>query len=321
MDLSLAQEQQMQSIATLTFAPSLDCATETDVLYPEGKLRCAAPQFEPGGGGINVARAIHMLGGKALAIYPAGGPTGAHLTHLLQQEGLTVDVVTTQDWTRQNLHVFTREQKEQYRFVMPGATLHDEEIHALRQRVAALAAGSLLVISGSLPPGMDVADLVDLLVFARQNHLHCVVDSSGPALEAAVREGGLLLIKPNRKELAALAGTTLDSLEQVVAAARDLIRREVSRYIVVSLGADGALAVSREQQVLATPPAVTALSTVGAGDSMVAALTLKLAERASLEEMLRWGVAAGTAATLRHGTQLCDSQATARLAAEVHIGR
>lgn len=311
----------MKPIATLTLSPSLDSATETDALYPEGKLRCTAPRFEPGGGGINVARAIRMLGGQATAIYPAGGPTGEHLTQLLRHEGLEVGVVSTVDWTRQNLHVFARQSGEQYRFVMPGACLHDEEIHALRQRVASLPEGALLVISGSLPPGMDVADLVDLVVFARQNRLQCVVDSSGPALEAVVKEGGLLLIKPNRKELAALTGQPLETLEQVALAARALIQRDVTRYVVVSLGAEGALAVSREQQVLATPPQVKALSTVGAGDSMVAALTLKLAERASLEEMLRWGVAAGTAATLRHGTQLCDPVATAELVTQVHVGR
>jgi 6-phosphofructokinase 2 len=303
----------MSHIATLTFSPSLDSATITNKIYPEGKLRCAQPVFEPGGGGINVARAIQRLGGKALAIFPAGGPTGQHLAELLRAEGLQVAVESTQDWTRQNLHVLAQSTGEQYRFVMPGASLCAEEIHGLRQKVAALPAHSLLVISGSLPPGMDVADLIDFIVFAKQNHLRCVVDSSGPALAAAVHEGGLLMIKPNQAELAELTGQALDNEGAIVAAARTLIARRASKLVVVSLGPQGALAISADESVRVVPPPVKKLSTVGAGDSMVGAMCLKLAAGAGLAEMVRYGVAAGTAATLRHGTQLCDPNETLKL--------
>ena len=95
----------MVSVYTLTLAPSLDSATLTPHIYPEGKLRCSAPVFEPGGGGINVARAIAHLGGKATAIFPAGGATGEHLTALLADEHVPTQCVETHDWTRQNLHV------------------------------------------------------------------------------------------------------------------------------------------------------------------------------------------------------------------------
>ena len=78
----------MVQIYTLTLAPSLDSATQTPQIYPEGKLRCSSPVFEPGGGGINVARAITFLGGRATAIFPAGGATGEHLVALLQQENV-----------------------------------------------------------------------------------------------------------------------------------------------------------------------------------------------------------------------------------------
>ena len=199
----------MDRIATLTFSPSLDSATTTPRIYPEGKLRCSAPRFEPGGGGINVARAIRRLGGNSLAIYPAGGATGEHLTGLLQAEGVEVDVESTADWTRQNLHVLAEQSNEQFRFVMPGAVLTPQELHGLRMKVAALPPETILVISGSLPPGMDVVDLLEVIRFAREKGLRCVVDTSGPALAAAVKEGGLLLIKPNLAELAELTGLTL----------------------------------------------------------------------------------------------------------------
>ena len=303
----------MDRIATLTFSPSLDSATTTPRIYPEGKLRCSAPRFEPGGGGINVARAIRRLGGNSLAIYPAGGATGEHLTGLLQAEGVEVDVESTADWTRQNLHVLAEQSNEQFRFVMPGAVLTSQELHGLRMKVAALPPETILVISGSLPPGMDVVDLLEVIRFAREKGLRCVVDTSGPALAAAVKEGGLLLIKPNLAELAELTGLTLEEPEAIVVSAQGLIAQGASHYVVVSLGPQGAMAVSSKMSVHITPPPVKKLSTVGAGDSMVGAMCLKLAAGASLGEVVRFGVAAGTAATLRHGTQLCDPEETARL--------
>ena len=303
----------MDRIATLTFSPSLDSATTTPRIYPEGKLRCSAPRFEPGGGGINVARAIRRLGGNSLAIYPAGGATGEHLTGLLQAEGVEVDVESTADWTRQNLHVLAEQSNEQFRFVMPGAVLTPQELHGLRMKVAALPPETILVISGSLPPGMDVVDLLEVIRFAREKGLRCVVDTSGPALSAAVKEGGLLLIKPNLAELAELTGLTLEEPEAIVVSAQGLIAQGASHYVVVSLGPQGAMAVSSKMSVHITPPPVKKLSTVGAGDSMVGAMCLKLAAGASLGEVVRFGVAAGTAATLRHGTQLCDPEETARL--------
>ncbi len=303
----------MDRIATLTFSPSLDSATTTPRIYPEGKLRCSAPRFEPGGGGINVARAIRRLGGKSLAIYPAGGATGEHLTGLLQAEGVEVDVESTADWTRQNLHVLAEQSNEQFRFVMPGAVLTSQELHGLRMKVAALPPETILVISGSLPPGMDVVDLLEVIRFAREKGLRCVVDTSGPALAAAVKEGGLLLIKPNLAELAELTGLTLEEPEAIVVSAQGLIAQGASHYVVVSLGPQGAMAVSSKMSVHIPPPPVKKLSTVGAGDSMVGAMCLKLAAGATLGEVVRFGVAAGTAATLRHGTQLCDPQETARL--------
>lgn len=150
----------MARIYTLTLAPSLDSATITPQIYPEGKLRCSAPIFEPGGGGINVARAISHLGGKATAIFPTGGATGEHLSALLRDENVDIDTVNTHNWTRQNLHVHAQSTGEQYRFVMPGASLTDEEFLRLEEKALAIDSGSLLVISGSLPPACPYPDLV-----------------------------------------------------------------------------------------------------------------------------------------------------------------
>ncbi len=303
----------MPLIVTLTLTPSLDTATSTAKVYPEGKLRCLAPVFEPGGGGINVARAITHLGGQATALLPSGGPTGAHLVELLQQEGVTVDALQTHDWTRQNLHVVSDATGEQFRFVMPGAALHDDEWQQLLAKIAQLPAGTLLVLSGSLPPNMTTAAVTELLQCARQQGLRTIVDSSGDALKAAVAFGGLELLKPNQSELAELTGQSLEQPDQVVNAARALIGQGAAKRIVVSLGPQGALAVDEEQCIQVVPPPVIKRSTVGAGDSMVGAMVLKLAEDAPLTDMVRFGVAAGTAATMNLGTKLCSKEDTEKL--------
>lgn len=303
----------MVKIYTLTLAPSLDSATQTPQIYPEGKLRCSAPVFEPGGGGINVARAITFLGGNATALFPAGGATGEHLVALLQAEHVPVNSVESREWTRQNLHVHVDASGEQYRFVMPGATLHDDELEALQNNISQIDSGSLLVISGSLPPGVSLIQFVSLIKSAQQHGLRCIIDSSGDALAAALAIGDIELVKPNQKELSALVQRDLNQPDDVRNAAQEIVRSGKARRVVVSLGAQGALAVDAHSCVQVVPPPIKSQSTVGAGDSMVGAMTLKLAEGAGLEEMVRYGVAAGSAATINQGTRLCSRENTQKI--------
>ena len=297
----------MTPIYTLTLAPSLDSSTTTAKLYPDGKLRCSEPVYEPGGGGINVARAIAHLGGEANAIFPAGGPTGQHLAELLEQEKVAIQTVTTQAWTRQNMHVHTEITGEQYRFVMPGAKLTSQEFDRLRECAMGIPEGAILVISGSLPEGGTTEELQILLRLAQKKNIQCVLDSSGHALMAGLEVGNLLLVKPNQKELSELSGKDLlAEPSAVLEAAQSIVATGKSKYVVVSLGAQGALAVGQHHWVQVVPPPVKMKSTVGAGDSMVGAMVLKLSQQADLLDIVRYGVAAGSAATLNKGTRLCQ---------------
>ncbi len=303
----------MVRIYTLTLAPSLDSATLTPQIFPEGKLRCSAPVFEPGGGGINVARAIVHLGGSATALFPAGGATGEHLVALLNDEQVAADTVSARDWTRQNLHVHVESSGEQYRFVMPGATITDDEFRQLEEKVLAIEAGAILVISGSLPPGVSVEKLQQLIKAARQQGIRLIIDSSGDALAAALEVGDIELVKPNQKELAALVKRSLSAPDDVRQAAMELVQQGKARRVVVSLGPQGALGVDGSDCVQVVPPPMKSQSTVGAGDSMVGAMTLRLAQDAPLLDMVRYGVAAGSAATINQGTRLCSQENTERI--------
>ncbi|RPH21476.1 6-phosphofructokinase II [Buttiauxella warmboldiae] len=303
----------MTRIYTLTLAPSLDSATLTAQIYPEGKLRCTAPVFEPGGGGINVARAISNLGGQATAIFPAGGATGEHLCALLLDERVAIDTVDAHDWTRQNLHVYAQSTGEQYRFVMPGAALSDDEFRRLEEKVLSVTSDSILVVSGSLPPGIDVSKLCALVRAAQKSGIRCIIDSSGEALKAALEIGNIELVKPNQKELGALVNRDLTQPDDVRKAAQEIIDSGKAKRVVVSLGPQGALGVDAGGCVQVVPPPLKSQSTVGAGDSMVGAMTLKLAQDAPLLDMVRFGVAAGSAATLNQGTRLCSLESTQKI--------
>jgi len=236
----------MIRIYTLTLAPSLDSATITPQLYPEGKLRCSSPVFEPGGGGINVARAIAHLGGTATAIFPAGGATGEHLVALLADENVPVVTIDAKDWTRQNLHVHVESSGEQYRFVMPGAALDDDEFRQIEEQVLEIESGAILVISGSLPPGVKLEKLTQLIAAAQKQGIRCIIDSSGDALNAALSLGNIELVKPNQKELSALVNRELTQPDDVRKAAQEIVKSGKARRVVVSLGPQGALAVDSE---------------------------------------------------------------------------
>ena len=296
----------MAKIITLTLTPALDCSATTERLYPDGKLRCDAPHFEPGGGGINVSRAIKKLGGESLAIYSCGGSTGQHLTQLLKDEQIQVLPMTCQEWTRQNLNVVTRSDHQQYRFIMPGAQISTEEQQHILQTVIEQDA-DYCVISGSLPDGIDADFIPNLIRGCHEHQIKVVFDSSGKALQDAVELGGLFFIKPNAHELAELSGKSQTQAHDLEEQARSLIEQGKAEIILVSLGPQGALLVTQDICEQIIPPKIVQHSTVGAGDSMVGAVVLALSEGLSIRQAVRRGVAAGTAATMNKGTALCKA--------------
>jgi 6-phosphofructokinase 2 len=303
----------MTRIVTLTLSPALDSATRVAHLCPDRKLRCSEPVYAPGGGGINVARAIRNLGGSALAMFPAGGPTGQHLHDLLQAEGVPCTALPIAAWTRQCFNVDEDAHGQQYRFVLPGARLSEAEQQALLAQLQALEAYDYLVVSGSLPEGLPSGFLPRLLQIAAERGARCILDTSGPALRQALERSELFLIKPSLSELGTLAGEEISEPEHLVQTASRLLRGSRCRAIMVSLGAQGALLASRDGIEQISAPNVRKVSTVGAGDSLLAAMVLRLACGASLSEAARYGVAAGSAAIMAQGSNLCGREDTERL--------
>lgn len=293
----------VDKIVSLTMNPALDIGTRTASVAPEIKLRCAAPGFHPGGGGINVSRAIHFLGGESTAVYAAGGHTGAMLTQLLDAEGIKSRAVPIAGITRESFVVYEESSTLQYRFTMPGPELSAEEWIACLEAVFNLEP-DIIVASGSLPAGVPAEFYGEITRYAAEYGIRAVVDTAGEPLRRAFGKG-VYLMKPNLRELELFAGEKLHDEAGIKRFARRLIAEGLSEVIVVSMGAAGAALITADEYQFLRAPIVKAQSKVGAGDSMVAGLAMGLAQGWDLWETLCLGIAAGSAAVMTPGTQLC----------------
>ena len=295
----------MSSIVTITFSPCIDKSASVPALIPEKKLQCSTVKLEPGGGGINVARAIKKLGGNATAIFPSGGYTGKYLNHLVQEEDIPSIIIQTTKETRENIIILDEKSNNQYRFGMPANELSEDEWKKCLQALDELDNPDFIVVSGSLPPGVPMRMFEELSGIAKNKQSKLVVDTSGKALKEALKQG-VYLVKPNIGELASLAGVEKIEMDKVEETAMSVIQQYHCDVIVVSLGKDGAMLVTAKESYKVASPKVKTRSTVGAGDSMVAGIIYSLVNGNNLQEALRFGVACGTATTMNPGTELFD---------------
>ena len=311
----------MTDIVTITPSPAIDLSTAVDRIVPVAKLRGKTQRRDPGGGGVNVARVIRRLGGDARAIYPVGGAIGKLLQQLLDQEGVASHTWAIAGETRENFFVDEISAGQQYRFILPGPRLQESEWKECLRLVAALDPfPRYLIASGSLPAGVPDDFYAQLARLAKQRGASFVLDTSGPALAAAVAEG-VDLIKPNLREMRELTGSEPSDADAWVVAARRLVEDGKAAVVALTMGHLGAALVTRDEVLRAPPIPITPRSATGAGDSFLAALIWRLASGASRTEAFRLAVAAGAAALLHPGTELCRVDDVARLADQVTIER
>ena len=306
-------------ILCLTMNPSVDLATETESVVPTHKLRCGDTLHDAGGGGVNVARVLTRLGGHCVALCPTGGSSGQWLQRRMREEGLDSVFLPIADETRVSFTVHEHSTGAEFRFVMPGPHLSEAEWQGVLQHMAGLQPfPEIVVASGSLPPGAPTDFYARLARLCRERGARMVLDTSGPALAAALAEG-VYLFKPNLKELAELTGRPLETPQQWQAAARQLVTEGRTEVVALTLGHLGALLVTRDAMWSAPPLDVPVASAVGAGDSFVGALVWALQQGQPLEQAFGWGIAAGTATLLSAGTALCKPEDVRRLFAQVQV--
>jgi 6-phosphofructokinase 2 len=309
----------LPDIVTLTINPTVDIFVNVGRVESSRKMRCSAPKRDPGGGGINVARVVHRLGGSVAAIYPTGGAIGKLLQRLVEREGITSLVTPSHVETRESFTAYEEETGEQYRFVLPGSTLHRAEWEACLDKLSSLPSKPKFVVaSGSVPPGVPDDFFARAIRQAKQLGATTVIDTSGAALEAVLEEG-VTLIKANLVELVEFIGSPLERDADYITACRQLAAAASARAVALTLGEQGALLVTTDQAWRALPMAIQVVSTVGAGDSFLGGMVTALAAGQSIDQAFGVAVAAGSAAVLAAGTGLCHEADVKRLLGEVKI--
>lgn len=313
-----------QPVVTITLNPAVDIAADVETVRPDVKLRCDAPQFDPGGGGINVARAITKLGGRARALIAVGGATGDMLATMLADEAIDTVAVDTGGQTRQSFTARETSSGHLYRFVLPGPKWTDAADGALFDTMPALLSpDTFAVLSGSMPPGADAALVERIEAAVEQADAALVADTSGPVLFALCARSGppLFLLRMDRDEALTVSGRAMDTPSDFAAYGAELVSAGVADHIVIGLGARGSVGVSASERILCSRPVEKPLSAVGAGDSFVGAMVLALARGMAFGTALAHGTAAAASAVVTPGTALCERATTEAFIGEVETTR
>lgn len=292
----------MPGIITITLNPVIDKTYKVNDLVPEHKLRCANPFVEAGGGGINVSKGLKILGSSSLAVFFKGGRNGEHLHEMLQREQVECRPITIDGETRESLIIIEQSNGKEFRIVVEGPEIGMPNFQEIIRLIES-EKPEWIIASGSLPKGLPKDVYAILAKTAKLSGSKLVLDTSGEALREALTEG-VYLMKPNLRELSSLAGVEALKHYEVPAAAKKLISDGRAEVIVVSMSSEGATLITKEMHYHVPAPQVEQSSTVGAGDSMVSGMVWALQQEKTLTEMICWGIACGSAATMNTGTQL-----------------
>ncbi|TVR11877.1 MAG: 1-phosphofructokinase family hexose kinase [Salinarimonadaceae bacterium] len=309
----------MKPIVTLTLNPSIDGSAETDVVRHTRKVRTANELLDPGGGGLNVARVLGELGAPAYAIYCAGGATGDALDSLLEARGVERRRVPVAGVTRFAHVVRELSTGREFRFVPEGPEMNDAEVEAVLEALVE-ADCDYLVASGSLPRGVAQDFYARVSDVAARKGAKFILDTSGEPLRQAIARGGVHFAKPSRGEFAALIGETIEDQRALGEAALRFVEDGRVEMLAVTLGHEGAVFASREGVRFAPALDVPVVSAVGAGDSFVAGFVFALATGKPPQDAFLMGVAAGSAAVMTPGTQMCRRDDVERLYAGLKSG-
>ncbi|OIQ76576.1 6-phosphofructokinase isozyme 2 [mine drainage metagenome] len=306
-------------IVTLTLNPSVDVTYEIETLVDDRKVHADAYRYDPGGNGVNVARALSRLQVPAHACFVAAGEVGQLLQRLLQRQVANAHALWVDGETRINVTLEQRTPGAQYEVIGVGPRLDADVLARMTQTVEGLAGGGYAVLTGSLPPGLPADTYTRLAAGLATRGARVVLDMQGDALRAVLASRPFL-IKPNRYELEQLVGRALPTLDAVRDAACGVQAAGVE-HVCVSLGADGALLAHPHGVWHGRAPRVAVRSTVGAGDSMLAGLVAALARGDDAGDALRLGLACGSGTAAQPGTELFDAAALPALLADAAVER
>ncbi len=304
-------------ILTLTVNPAIDHTLTTDRINYEDRIYVRSSFEQAGGKGINAARVLHALGAAVETLAVCGGETGTRFAGLLEGSGLAVSLIPIRNPIRRNLtisdmHGLTIKLDE----AGPEISREEEQkIEAATQ--SELKSAAWLLLCGSLPPGMSVDFYARLIELARQAGVKTLLDTGGEALRLGL-QAGPAMVKPNRPEAERLLGRTLLTRHQAVEALHKIAGMG-AETVVLSLGSEGALGISGHGGYHATAPEIRQACPIGAGDALAATCVWAMSENQPFPEVLRWGVAAGTAAAATPGTSFASFKETQQMRERVRV--
>lgn len=304
-------------IITLTPNPSVDRTVAVSSLDRGSVMRAFETREDPGGKGLNVSRALALHGTPTTAVLPIGGVYGRLMLDLLEPLDVGLKPVRISQAIRANIAIVEPDGTTT-KINELGPRLTDDELEGLRTAVREASAGAAwMVCCGSLPPGISDGFYVGLIHSCHAAGLKVAVDSSGGPLTAALAAAPDL-IKPNRIELAEAVGHELPTVGAVIAAARILIADGIGT-LVVSLGRDGALLVNATEAIQATARVAQPLSTVGAGDALLAGYLHAVSTGMDTATALRTAVAFGAAAVALPGSEMPGPEQVAAVSVQVTV--
>ncbi|HWQ30508.1 MAG TPA: 1-phosphofructokinase [Negativicutes bacterium] len=289
-------------IITVTMNPAVDKTVEINNFRVGAVNRISSLRLDAGGKGINVSKTVKALGGSSLAVGILAGGAGHFIKGYLDQAGIENDFVFVKGETRTNVKVVDRLNHTNTDINEPGPVVSAEDIGQLERKVfSSLNKDSLLVLSGSIPANISAGIYKEWIERARKAGARVLLDSDGELLREGIKAEPYL-IKPNINELERLMGRRLDSIEDIIGAAKNLIEAGI-KIVAVSLGAGGAIFADGNSIIHGEGLQVEVRSTVGAGDAMVAALAIALERGWPFEKAVKHSVAAGGANVATEGTQ------------------
>jgi tagatose 6-phosphate kinase len=292
-------------ILTVTLNASIDKTYTIESFVIDRINRPSQCRTVPGGKGINVARVLKELGRDVLTTGFVGGSIGDAICRGLDREGIKHDFVRVEDESRLCIKIVDPKNGTQTEINEPGPTITDLELEELVQKVDDLVRGcDFVVFSGNCPPGVPTNFYADLIELARQHNVKAVLDASGEHMAEGIKAAPFM-IKPNASELSELTGHELCTVEEILNAAES-VRRNGIEIVAVTMGRSGAVVTNGKESWQAIPPEINFASSVGSGDSFVAAFLDSILRGESLKDALAWGTAAGAANATTYGAGFCS---------------
>jgi 1-phosphofructokinase family hexose kinase len=289
-------------VYTLTLSPSLNKAIEVQEFAYDDVNTILSEKRSAQGKGIDVSRVIKELGGQSVALGLMGGYNGLEVEGRLAAEGILCDFTRVNGETRLSVSIHQQRKKMRTLLSAPAAKVSEFEVAVMYNKIRQIPKGSYVVMTGSPPPGIDEDFYAQIITILKSKGIKTFLDADGEVMKSGVRAGPYL-VKPNVHEFGRLVESSLKDREEVAQAASAYLG--LVDFVVVSMGAKGAIGVSQSERYFVSPPKVNVKSSIGAGDALLAGIVFGLSEGGSFKDALSLGVACGTASTLNAGPAVC----------------